>query len=57
MCTNIHALVNTVVLTQGSRPTGLCGHGKTMARAGVHSLLIVHTVPMGRMFGISPPDL
>ena len=46
MCTNIHALVNTVVLTPGSCPTGLCGHGKTMARAGVNSLLIVHTVPM-----------
>ena len=28
-----------------------------MARAGVNSLLIVHTVPMGRMFEISPRDL
>ena len=57
MCRNIQALVNTVVLTPASCPTGLCGHGKTMARAGVNSLLIVHKVPMGRMFGITPRDL
>ena len=57
MCRNIQALVNTVVLTPASCPTGLCGHGKSMARAGVNSLLIVHKVPMGRMFEITPRDV
>ena len=58
MCRNIQALVNTVVLTPASCPTGLCGHGKfPMARAGVNSLLIVHKVPMGGMFEITPRDV
>ena len=42
MCRNIHALVNAVVLTPGSCPTGVCGLGKTIFGAGVNSLLIVH---------------
>ena len=57
MCRNIQALVNTVVLTPASCPTGLCGHGKKMDRAGVNSLFIVHKVPMVRMFEIWPRDL
>ena len=38
MCRNIQALVNTVVLTPASCPTGVCGHGKTILGSGVNSL-------------------
>ena len=57
MCTNIQALVNTVVLTPASCPTGVCAHGKTISGAGVNSLLSVHNNHMGRMFEVSPRDL
>ena len=39
-------------------PTGLCGHGKSMARAGVNSLLIPSSQSTyGEMFEITPRDV
>ena len=46
MCRNIQALVNAVVLTPASCPTGVCAHGKSISRPereiAINSLLCVY---------------